>query len=188
MGFPRQEHWSGLPFPSPGNLNYQGIEHGSPALAGRFLNTSQQIYVTAIWPLPPNIYSSHKVAISFVKINKEPHESRVPSWDPSPTEYSIASQPKYVPLQDPMLLLLHEPLSRCQVVFAGLHLFITWWYTPYCAICPLTPLHLQQKSPPHSIFSVSEWTVIHQAESPEVILYPFSLPWLHIFLHSKLLI
>ena len=127
MGFPRQEHWSGLPFPSPGNLNYQRMEHGSPALAGRFLNTPQQIYVTAIWPLPPNIYSSHKVAISSVQINKEPHESRVPSWDPSPTEYSTVPQPKHVPLQDPrgrapMLLLLHEPLSRCQVVFAGLHL------------------------------------------------------------------
>ena len=25
MGFPRQEYWSGLPFPSPGNLPYPGI-------------------------------------------------------------------------------------------------------------------------------------------------------------------
>ena len=28
----RQEYWSGLPFPSPGNLPDAGIEHGSPAL------------------------------------------------------------------------------------------------------------------------------------------------------------
>ena len=32
MGFSRQDYWSGLPFPSPGDLPNQGIEPGSPAL------------------------------------------------------------------------------------------------------------------------------------------------------------
>ena len=32
MGFSRQEYWSGLPFPSPGDLLDPGIEHGSLAL------------------------------------------------------------------------------------------------------------------------------------------------------------
>ena len=32
MGFPRQEYWSGLPFPSPGDLPNPGIEPRSPAL------------------------------------------------------------------------------------------------------------------------------------------------------------
>ena len=32
MGFSRQEFWSGLPFPSPGNLPDPGMEPGSPAL------------------------------------------------------------------------------------------------------------------------------------------------------------
>ena len=32
MGFPRQEYWSGLPFPSPGGLPSPGIEPRSPAL------------------------------------------------------------------------------------------------------------------------------------------------------------
>ena len=32
MGFSRQEYWSGLPFPSPGNLPNPGIEPGSPTL------------------------------------------------------------------------------------------------------------------------------------------------------------
>ena len=31
-GFSRQEYWSGLPFPSPGDLPDPGIELGSPAL------------------------------------------------------------------------------------------------------------------------------------------------------------
>ena len=32
MGFSRQEYWSGLPFPSPGDLPNPRIEPGSPAL------------------------------------------------------------------------------------------------------------------------------------------------------------
>ena len=32
MGFSRQEHWSGLPFPSPGDLPDPGIEPRSPTL------------------------------------------------------------------------------------------------------------------------------------------------------------
>ena len=32
MGFSRQECWSGLPFPSPGDLPNPGIEPWSPAL------------------------------------------------------------------------------------------------------------------------------------------------------------
>ena len=32
MGFSRQEYWSGLPFPSPGDLHNPGIEPRSPAL------------------------------------------------------------------------------------------------------------------------------------------------------------
>ena len=31
MGFSRQEHWRGLPFPSPGDLPEPGIEPLSPA-------------------------------------------------------------------------------------------------------------------------------------------------------------
>ena len=36
MGFSRQEYWSGLPFPSPGDLPDPGIKPKSPALADRF--------------------------------------------------------------------------------------------------------------------------------------------------------
>ena len=43
MGFSRQEYWSGLPYPPPGNLPDPGIEPTaltSPALSGRFFTTS----------------------------------------------------------------------------------------------------------------------------------------------------
>ena len=39
MGFLSQDYWSGLPFPSPGDLPDPGIKPGSPALAGRFFTT-----------------------------------------------------------------------------------------------------------------------------------------------------
>ena len=42
MGFPRQEYWSGLPFPPPGDLPDPGIEPvslASSALAGGVLTT-----------------------------------------------------------------------------------------------------------------------------------------------------
>ena len=41
MGFSRQEYWSGLPFPSPGDLPDPGIEPRSPA------------WVDALPPEPP---------------------------------------------------------------------------------------------------------------------------------------
>ena len=42
MGFPKQEYWSGQPFPSPGDLPDPGIKPAcpvSPALAGGFFTT-----------------------------------------------------------------------------------------------------------------------------------------------------
>ena len=51
MGFPRQECWSGLPFPSSGGLPNPGIEPVSlvsPALTRRFFTISSTCYFTTI--------------------------------------------------------------------------------------------------------------------------------------------
>jgi len=50
MGFSRQEYWSGLPFPLPGNLadpEIKPVSLMSPALAGGFCTTSStyQCYI-----------------------------------------------------------------------------------------------------------------------------------------------
>ena len=37
LGFSRQEYWSGLPFPSPGDLPNPGIKPRSPALQADIL-------------------------------------------------------------------------------------------------------------------------------------------------------
>ena len=52
MEFPRQGYWSGLPFPSPGELPDPGIEPESlvsPALTGGFFGAEP--------PEPSNFYS-----------------------------------------------------------------------------------------------------------------------------------
>ena len=43
-GSSRQEYWSGLPFPTPGDLPNPGIEPRSPALAGGFFTTEPQVF------------------------------------------------------------------------------------------------------------------------------------------------
>ena len=61
VGFPRQEYWSRLTFPSPGDLPEQGIEPmslASPALGGKFFTTeppgkrnffSCQLFKSHLW-------------------------------------------------------------------------------------------------------------------------------------------
>ena len=50
MGFSRQEYWSGLPFPSPGDLPHPGIEPRSPAL--------QEDALTSAPPGKPKYFTS----------------------------------------------------------------------------------------------------------------------------------
>ena len=46
MEFSRQEYWSGLPFPIPGNLSIPGIKPMSLAVAGGFFT------INATWEAP----------------------------------------------------------------------------------------------------------------------------------------
>ena len=75
MGFPRQEHWSGLSCPPPGVLSNPGIEPLSLALAGGIFTTETpsslignlKIYISLIFMMEnqPNakILHTHKNAI-----------------------------------------------------------------------------------------------------------------------------
>ena len=49
MGFSRQEYWSGLPFPSPGDLPYPGIKPRSPALQADALTSEPPGQTPTIW-------------------------------------------------------------------------------------------------------------------------------------------
>ena len=60
MGFSRQGYWSGLPFPSPGDLLDPGIEPGSPALQAdalpsESLGKSSKGELSVVYPPPPEM-------------------------------------------------------------------------------------------------------------------------------------
>ena len=55
MGFSRQEYWSGLLCPPPGNLPDPGIESESPALAGRFFTTEPPGKPKVYFYIPQNL-------------------------------------------------------------------------------------------------------------------------------------
>ena len=57
MGSPRQEYWSGLPFPSPGDLPDPGIQPVSPALADASFTTSESHSVVYDSLRPHELYS-----------------------------------------------------------------------------------------------------------------------------------
>ena len=104
MGFPRQEYWSGLPFPSPGDLPGPGIEPvslKSPTLAGRFFTTSdtweaqQTLFAgkSLLWPLPQKEISliqrnenivhiaSRELKIVLAELQDRIAAGLWPSWD-----------------------------------------------------------------------------------------------------------
>ena len=64
MGFPRQEYWRGLPFPSPGDSPDSGIESGFPALQADSLLT--------VSPGKPLCYARSFILLEDVKLIKPP--------------------------------------------------------------------------------------------------------------------
>ena len=77
MRFPRQEYWSGLPFPPLGDLPNQGIKPespGSPALAARFFTsephgnpTSDDTDGFICWSLRINLEKVIEFQLSYLK-------------------------------------------------------------------------------------------------------------------------
>ena len=61
MGFSRQEYWSGLSFPPPGDLPDPGIKPVSPALVGGFFTT------WATWEAWGNIQSTNLTVLNLVQ-------------------------------------------------------------------------------------------------------------------------
>ena len=63
LGFSRQEYWSGLPFPSPGDLPNSGTELRSPALQADSLPTELR-YLWYLWVIDTYLYSGYCEPIS----------------------------------------------------------------------------------------------------------------------------
>ena len=78
MGFFRQEYWSGLPFPPPGDLPHPGIEPWSPALQA-----------DCLWSEPPGkpVYIYRHIYICMMRICSHPASS------PHPPTVAFLSSP-----------------------------------------------------------------------------------------------
>ena len=67
MWFSRQEYWSGLPFPSPGDLPDPGIKLASPALASRFFITEPGFFCPSTPTPMPTVKITKKLEIGSLK-------------------------------------------------------------------------------------------------------------------------
>ena len=74
MGFSRQEYWSGLPFPSPGDLPNSGIEPRSSILQVDSLPT--ELHCTCPFPIQL-IWETYQVNIQNVSVSPLPWYSSV---------------------------------------------------------------------------------------------------------------
>ena len=101
MEFSRQEYWSGLPFPSPGDLPDAGIEPGSPALQadalpseppGKWLSTVPAEYYST-WVFPGGA-SGKEPACSAGDPGSIPGPGRSPGeGNVNPLQYSCLGNP-----------------------------------------------------------------------------------------------
>ena len=90
MEFSRQEYWSGLPFPSPGDLPNSGIEPGSPALQADALLfepplVGGQLLYNTVWKLWISCADAHTPSLLSPTANRPhatPGSARAPHWAP----------------------------------------------------------------------------------------------------------
>ena len=69
MEFSRQEYWSGLLFPTPGDLSHLEIESISPVLVGGFFITlpTGKIYSKTVWN-EENVWKKQLHKLQFLNI------------------------------------------------------------------------------------------------------------------------
>ena len=152
MGFPRQEYWRGLPFPSPADPSDLGIDTESPALAGGFFTSEPPGKPVASLPHPYFLLTgkgaedawshlSQKTmslnhltcakSFNFLLSNQSSLLSSRPAW-PLPTNMPMviphAPQNQYVPCP-PNLSLYWAPTSS-QVPYLG-NLGLLWTFLTF---------------------------------------------------------
>ena len=147
MGFSRQEYWSGLPFPPPGDLPDPGIEPmspASPALAGRFF------YHWAIWGCLYTINFQVSASLS-ISPTGPPFSATAGSHGDPPRKWAFLSEPlieitsvpascllRCVQPQKPSVaLLIHTPMAFlsvkcCCLPGAGLLLEVPQTHPGHC--------------------------------------------------------
>ena len=92
MGFPRQEYWSGLPFPSSEDLPEPGIKPMSPALAGRFFTTEPPGKTGTNIGAEPGVPRVNFQGQTYSDISHSPHLHPLPGPVPSLSPRLAASE------------------------------------------------------------------------------------------------
>ena len=118
MGFSRQEYWSGLPFPLPGDLPNPGIEPtslASPALAGRFFTTEPPGELRKVHGLL--FFDFYQELLSEAKLQEQlvgniHHCNSLPLHPPAPGAQAIPSHPLHVTPGPPLCVLNLPPTPQ----------------------------------------------------------------------------
>ena len=114
--FPRQEYWSGFPFPSPADLPNPGTKPTSPALAGRFFTWEDPKLLTRLlYFCNQETYRSRLTEISTVSTY---HDCTPPScsslWFSSTCLWLSVSRCSLLGFRAPLLVSLSAwPLQQC---------------------------------------------------------------------------
>ena len=136
MGFPRQEYWSGLPFPSPGFFPTQGLHLCLPHL----LHWQASFYHCATWKAP--VVSGCSVIQSCLTL--QPHDCSMPGFRPSLCPWVCSNSCPLSQWCHPTISSSVTPFSSCpqyfpasgsfpisQLFAPGCHLVIRW---PSCGL------------------------------------------------------
>jgi len=156
MGFSRQEYWSGLSFPSLGDLPDPGIETGSPALQADALPSEPPRKPNAVGvpvissPVPrcsPSLFPwyqltlwsnqlpmldrsvSHNYSFSFSDFNSLLYPTKIHLIHISLKVFPISCLPNYSPSWDPYLFSWNITVDLSSIS-PCLHFLFPWLYFP----------------------------------------------------------
>ena len=160
MGFFRQEYWSGLPFPSPGDLPHPGIQPGSPAL-----QADNHITINSLGE-SQYLVRQHSRYV-FFDVNKQP---KTYAWVCTSLE-SKDSLEMFSSVQSlsPVWLFLTYALQHARLLCPSLTLGVcsnsgpsSWWCHPTVS-SSVVPLSSCLQSFPASSGQVLEFQLQHQS-------------------------
>ena len=158
MGFSRQEHWSRLPFPPPGDFPKPGIEPEppvSPTLAGRLSATAPQQHTRQYLRAMPTGYMHHR-------IHSSQWSETSPTWNtrkPGLTDQPPAQAPLHTHTLRQRDSEVHTPTHTCPLMIQSprpqIYLQDTWQF-----LDNLTSLH-QTENFKEKLANFSEVILFH---------------------------
>ena len=78
MGFSRQEYWSGLPFPPPGDLLNPGIKPKSPAAPALQADSLPLRHLGSPWILPRSLAQAFRKIPEILTSTLKNYQARLP--------------------------------------------------------------------------------------------------------------